>query len=68
MILKERLDKTMQKLFRQIKRIIYVAYIGIQSKPEKTFIPRESNLNNKSYEPKKVIYRAHPINHEFDSK
>lgn len=52
----------MQNIYRQIRRIIYVAYIGMLSKPEKEFVPRKANLNNASYESKRVIYKARPIN------
>ena len=57
----------MHNIYRQIKRIIYVAYIGITSKPEDQFVPRKSNLNNSSYETKRVIYKAQPINRKIDA-
>lgn len=56
----------MQNLYKQIIRIVYVALLGMKSKPEAPFIPRKSTLNNSSYENIRIIYKAQPINRKID--
>lgn len=54
----------MHNFYRQIKRIIQVALIGLLNKPETDFVPKKPNLSNDSYEQVPIVYRAKPIGQE----
>ena len=56
----------MKTLYMQIKRIIRVSLQGIVcSKKKAKYIPAEPRLTNRSFEEKKVVYRAKPINRYY---
>lgn len=56
----------MKTLYMQIKRIIRVSLQGIVfSKKKAEYIPAEPRLTNCSFEEKKVVYRAKPINRYY---
>lgn len=55
----------MKTLYMQIRRIIRVSLQGIVSGGKKIeYVPAKPRLTNESFEERKIIYRAKPINRQ----